>query len=470
MYRVPDEHYIRIHHVRPRFKNDIENVLLYMAGEISKLEPLPKKLFDETLNEAIYKYPGNITKTLKTINNWRTEISSLFGFIINDGQTSKPGKRAIELYETEDLIETFKKFLYTFQYPGAHIKAHENKILIEQGVNFKPIKSILKILKKAEELEGEHVGITKAEVCHCVLNDLRCVRDDEDPSETWKRISANRKEEIEYDITGDVIRYAGDILDYMKIANLLITYDSRSYYINTLENVMVLKYINSNEWFNGYDNLIANRAATLDEINQCNLAWAEYVNQDLGTTDFATDVLAFIAQDSEEYEQLKQKSVEAFEDKLYADTITSTKDIGDMGEGMVYSHECQRVKLCGRNELIHLIQRIPTKFAVGYDIQSVEIDERKRYIEVKTTISMKPLHFTKIHLTPNEWNVAKSTKDRYFIYRLAISKQDKKLFIIQDPVGLYKSDLIDMIPRDGAEITFDTKNSGHFEELLSWAN
>lgn len=470
MYQVPEAYYIRIHHVRPRFKNDIENVLLYMAGEISKLPALSKKEFNEKLDEAIYQYPGNITKTPKTIHNWRTEISSLFGFIINDEGVCRPGERAIELYKSEDLVEGFKKFLYTFQYPGAHIKAHENKVLIEQGVHFKPAKFILKLLKKAEEIEGKRVGITKGEICHCVLNDLRCVRDQEDAVDTWKRIKDNRNDAIEYDMTGDVIRYAGDILDYMEIANLLTTYDSRSYYLNTLENEMILKFINSAEWFKGYDRMIANRAATLDEINACNLAWAEYVNQDLGSTDFATDILAFIAQDDEEYEQLRQQSLEAFEDKLDTDAITSTKDIGDMGEGMVYGHECQRVKVGGRSDLIHLIKKIPTQFAVGYDIQSVELDELKRYIEVKTTISMKPLHFTKIHLTPNEWNTANTSRDRYFIYRLAISKQDKKLFIMQDPVGLYKRDLIDMIPRDGAEITFDTKTSGYYEELLSWAN
>lgn len=26
MYKVPDEYYFRIHHVRPRFKDDVENV------------------------------------------------------------------------------------------------------------------------------------------------------------------------------------------------------------------------------------------------------------------------------------------------------------------------------------------------------------------------------------------------------------------------------------------------------------
>lgn len=470
MYQVPTDYYIRLHHVRPRFKNDIENVLLYMASEISKLPALPKKEFNQKLDNIIYHYPGNVMKQPKTINNWRTEISSLFGFIINNSGICSAGRRAIELHESGDLIESFKKFLYTFQYPGAHIKAQEVKVLIEQGVHFKPAKSILILLKTAEKIEGKRVGITKAEFCHCILNDLRCVSGQEEPMETWKRIKINRNDNVDYDMTGDIIRYAGDILDYMEIANLLTTYDNRSYYLNTLEYEMILKFINSNEWFDGYDKMIANRSATLEEINACNLGWAKYVNKDWGTTDFSTDILAFIAQDNQEYEQLRQKSVELFEDKLGTDAITSTKDIGDMGEGMVYSHECQRIKLGGRDDLIHLIQRIPTKFAVGYDIQSVELDELKRYIEVKTTISMKPLQFTKIHLTPNEWSVARTNKDRYFIYRLAISKKEKKLFIMQDPVGLYKRDLIDMIPRNGAEITFDTKTSGHYEELLSWKN
>ena len=61
-------------------------------------------------------------------------------------------------------------------------------------------------------------------------------------------------------------------------------------------------------------------------------------------------------------------------------------------------------------------------------------------------------------------------KDRYFVYRLMISKVEKKLFILQDPVGLYKKDILSMIPKDGAEITFDTKTAGNFEELLTWAN
>ena len=125
MYKVPEEYYFRIHHVRPRFKGDIENVLLFMATEISKMEEMPEKDFANELNNAIRRYPGNGIREIKTINNWRTEISALFGYFIVENGTTRPGKRAIELAKKEDLVEAFKTFLYTFQYPGAHIKAHE---------------------------------------------------------------------------------------------------------------------------------------------------------------------------------------------------------------------------------------------------------------------------------------------------------------------------------------------------------
>jgi hypothetical protein len=49
-----------------------------------------------------------------------------------------------------------------------------------------------------------------------------------------------------------------------------------------------------------------------------------------------------------------------------------------------------------------------------------------------------------------------------------ISKGATKLFLLQDPVGLYKQDKINMIPNDGADITFDPKTVGRFEELLVW--
>ena len=121
LYTVPEEFYFRIHHVRPRFKSDIENVLLFMATEISKIPEMDEKAFAIELNNAIRRYPGNAVSKIKTINNWRTEISSLFGYFIVENGKTRPGLRAIELANKEDLVEAFKIFLYSFQYLGAHI-------------------------------------------------------------------------------------------------------------------------------------------------------------------------------------------------------------------------------------------------------------------------------------------------------------------------------------------------------------
>ena len=228
-YKIPEEYYFRIHHVRPRFKGDIENVLIYMAEEISAGGEKETSQFVSEINAAIFNYPGNSHRTLKTINNWRTEISALFGFIEHTDNTDKPGKRAIELSERQDLVECFKTFLYNFQYPGAHIKPASVLEQIEAGIRFKPAQYILKLLRYANRTGGNASGITKYEVCHCVFNDLRVTHYNEGVEKTWERILSNRRAGYEYDQTGDVIRYAGDIIDYMEIANLLKTYDSRMY-------------------------------------------------------------------------------------------------------------------------------------------------------------------------------------------------------------------------------------------------
>ena len=485
IYKIPDEYYFRVHHVRPRFKGDIENVLIYMAEEIAALGELKTEQFVAGINEAIRRYPGNMHREMKTINNWRTEISALFGFIEHTETTERPGRRALELAGNQDLVESFKNFLYNFQYPGAHIKPQEILKQVEAGIHFKPAQYILKLLRYANQQEECSIGVTKAEVCHCIFNDLRVTRDQESVEKTWKRIKKNREKEINYDQRGDVIRYAGDILDYMEIANLLKTYDSRTYYLNTIEEEAVIKFCESTEWFSGYDAMINMRSGTLEAVKTCTNDWFAYVNRDMKDTDFSTDILSYIASDEDELavlkEQICQEEIASASDIMqredliekkiasYIDKFT-TKDIGDVGESLVHGHECMRLKLGGREDLIHLIKRIPTQFAVGYDINSVELDERKRFIEVKTTISSKPLHFNRIHLTKNEWNTADSTRDRYYVYRLLLSKTERKLFLLQDPVGLYKKDEISMIPGNGADITFDPKKVGKFEELLTWKN
>lgn len=248
----------------------------------------------------------------------------------------------------------------------------------------------------------------------------------------------------------------------MVIANLL-KISHGYYYLNRLENEAIFAFIDSKNWFQGYDKFYnCDRSYSLSEIADIEKFWFEYVNTDLDKNLFKTDILSYIEED-DDYKILVDSKISEILQSV------KTKDIGDLGESLILGHEKVRVKNVGREDLIHLIKKIPTSLGVGYDIQSVEQDARKRYIEVKTTISNKKLTLLSFHMTPNEWSTAESLKDRYFVYRLMISKEEKTIYILQNPVGLYKQDIINMQPRNGVEITF-IKNTCEKTKLMLWKN
>lgn len=468
-YKIPDKYFHRIHHIRPRFKNNVENVLIYIATEISKIDRQSKVSFDSKLDTAIRKFPGNANRVKKTINNWRTEISSLFGFYQTDGKESWKGLRAIELSESQDLVLAFKIFLFHFQWPGGHLKNHENLKLIHAGVKFHPTNFILSLLRHAEKKERKRESIDKAELTHCAFNDLRVTRDHERLSSVWKRIKENRKNKVEYDWTGDVIRYAGDILDYMEIANLLVSHGNK-FYLNSPEKVTTTKFIKYNPWFSLYDRYIGKSDTEIKDIKPIQNKWFEYTNKKLEENFFQTDLLAVLAKDDREYKALQRKTNEIFEDRIKKEEGVRTKEIGDIGENLIYAHECMRIKNGGKSDILHLIKCIPNALAVGFDINSRELNETFRCIEVKTTISSRALSFNRFTLTKNEWNAAVSFGKRYYVYRLFISKGEKRLFVIQDPVKKYKKGKLALASRNGKDISFDPSKCGEFVELLEWNN
>jgi len=372
---------------------------------------------------------------------------------------------AIKLAEKQDLVQFFKYFLFYFQYPGGHIKSHKLKEVIDKGIKFKPAKYFLRVLEAGEKILDNRFSINKAEATHFIYNDLRVTRDNCDPLEIAQRIIDNRESDIYIDWQGDIIRYAGDILDYMVIADLLVLHGNK-YYINYSDRETVTSFIESELWFDGYDQYYGENFE-ISELSIIEDNWFHYVNKDLGPDLFKTDVLKYLGIEEEEYSNLIDEALEVIQEKFDPDNVRNTKEIGDFGENLIVGHECMRIKNGGREDLIHLIKKIPTQFAVGYDIQSVELDTTKRYIEVKSTISNKSLNFFHFHLTPNEWSTAETIKEAYYVYRLMISKFERRLYVIKDPVGHYKNDKIKMSPRNGADITF-TEGIGEYKELLIW--
>ena len=66
-YKIPDEYFFRLHHVRPRFKNDVEEVLLYVATSISEMEVLPEKEFNDALNKVLFGFKKTLLPLKKLL-------------------------------------------------------------------------------------------------------------------------------------------------------------------------------------------------------------------------------------------------------------------------------------------------------------------------------------------------------------------------------------------------------------------
>ena len=279
----------------------------------------------------------------------------------------------------------------------------------------------------------ENLYLTDVEFCHCVLNDLRVTRDHEDISLTISRILTNRSDKVAYDSQGDTKRYALDILDYCVLAGLMLK-DYKGKYFFREDALDFLKYFKDHApLFRSYK-----KEQSLQEIEAVKPLWIDFVN------DSSNSLL-------KSFEEEISKEASGVSDGL----AFSTKQIGDEGEALTLAHEKIWLEKNGRPDLSKLVQFIPTQFAMGFDIYSRELDATMRHIEVKTTVSQKDFTVNRVHLTPNEWAAAESHRSRYFIYRLQLSSESCSLWIIQDPVGLYKQDRIKMVPRNGADIFFD---------------
>ncbi|MCP4985796.1 MAG: DUF3883 domain-containing protein [Colwellia sp.] len=472
MYAVPDEYFIRLHHCRPRFKNQIENILLYVTNEICSIGEKPEAEFASELFDAIKIFPGNSIKADKTIDNWRTEISSLLGLVeYTESGTCKPSKMARILNDKQDLIEFFRFFCFKFQYPGGHVKKEQTAKLVNLGVKFKPVKFLLNIMLEGNKKSNGKFGLSKAEATHCIFNDLRVIRDAQSPEKTLSLILENRKNNVEYDCGGDITRYAGDILDYMELANLVSLKPNNSYYIKTNELAVLNSFTKSDEYFPAYEPFYVDRKATPKDILGTQKAWFNYVNEGLETSIFESDILEILSEASHSQDQKDstfiQRMIENIRKKQEQNGKIKTKEIGDTGESIAIQHEQVRLINLGRNDLAKKVIKIPEIYAAGYDINSFTGEsEIKRFVEVKTTISKNKLQTSRFHMTPNEWGAAETLRDAYYIYRLMISSDGVKLFVINNPVGKYKADKLGMTPRNGIDITYSEK-SGQIEELLA---
>jgi len=461
--------HFRLHHCRPRFKNQFEEVLLYVAQSISDLGPLEESEFNRRLDDQIRLFPGNLQKSAKTIANWRTEISALFSMMRTDEGITRPTATATRLAESQDLIEFFRFFLFRFQYPGGHVKAHEAAEMIGRGVRFLPAQFLIQVLIAGQELreDGFPFGISPAEATHLIFNDLRVTASTEiAPRQVATTILDNRKRWTRYDRDGDVVRYAKDLLDYMVYADLA-TYRpaTDTYSLNPLSIAASIAIAEHSGLFTGYDHLYGSVPSSR-EVAECELEWVDFASAVENAPDLAgglDEILAISADSS-------TKAVDTILLQGIANALQgNANDIGRIGEAVAIAHEQNRLNALGRRDLAPRVVKIPERFGVGYDLNSFEGTQEQsvdtpRLVEVKTTRSRSRRLFMSFKMTPNEWAVARNSLN-YFVYRILLSPEGPSLFVIPNPFQKYVDGDLAMVPRDGAEITY-TEDAGAWQDLL----
>ena len=466
--------------------SNIENVLLYMANECCRIPRCSCSEYNKRYFNAIKMFPGNIGMTRKTLDNWRTEIPALFGFYKENKETdiTETTQMAVFLHENQDLTQFLRLFLYSFQFPGGHMKAVDVKDIIYNNIRFKPARILIQVLLAgnsilSEQDSSKEMSISAEEATYCIFNDIRVTSGTVSANEIAQTILNNRKNKLKYynpkdkkirSLTGtprtkgDVTRYAKDILDYMEIANLLIKTNGY-YYLKGNEMVAIQNFRDDKTWFKGYDSLYGKKDIETVELTKIEQEWFDYVNNSMRPELFKTDVKAMFCQ--------KNIVDVVFDDRIkevVASDDRTMKDIGNLGEAMICGHEKMRLKINGYEDFVRLVQIVDSpSYHPGFDIDSYEADgtEAHRYIEVKTTISKKKIQMFGFHMSPNEWRVAGTIKEHYCIYRLMLSEQDKILYILRNPVSLYKADQIEAEPRNGMEISFSTELFKP-TELLTW--
>lgn len=471
LYEIPDKHFFRLHHARPRFKNDVESILLFVCQRISNLDRKPTPEYDAELFKMIRSYPGNMEKTDKTIHNWRTEISALFGLVERHGDYSQAGLYAQLLAKNEDLVEFFRYFILTFQYPGGHIKPKKIGQQIEAGVQFHPAKFIIELFFEGQRIlgDGKQFSLTSAELTSLVFNDLRVTASKErPPAKIAEIILENRKNRVVYDQEGDVIRYAQDVLDYMVLADILTKRaTTNAYHFKTLGQEAALKISQRAPLFDGYKAFYGHGLPDTQEIAEIEDEWMEFVNKDRQTEAFVGDILSILETEDDNFNIKVDELIEGLRMAMTGDA----QDIGRVGESLTITHEVTRLSRLARVDLANKVKKIPDKLGLGYDIFSFEgmsnseLADLSRHIEVKTTRSKGQLRNNSFTLTPSEWNAARTLKETYFVYRLIISEGSLKMFVIKNPYEQERLGTITMTPRKGAEISY-TEKAGAWEEIL----
>ena len=227
------------------------------------------------------------------------------------------------------------------------------------------------------------------------------------------------------------------ILDKDYMENVIKIFES-SDYCKCTDKAVMLDFLKSDRYFIGpLDSKITILEDTLEEESE-DYSYDEVKPEKLQIIDVPENIKKYKTTDKSNFIARKTKYLE----------LNKTRYLrGVLAEELVYKYEKQRLIDEGQEDLANEVKWVSQELGdgLGYDIQSFQKigDEyRKIFIEVKGTSEDESQPF---EITLNEYNLAKTEKENYKIYRVIKTKEKvAKCFIID---GDKLEELFELIPQ-----------------------
>lgn len=112
----------------------------------------------------------------------------------------------------------------------------------------------------------------------------------------------------------------------------------------------------------------------------------------------------------------------------YLEIEQQNRNLGMLGEELIYEYEKWRLIKSGKENLIDRIKWVSKESGdgAGFDILSINENGSDRYIEVKTT---KLGELTPFYFTSNELKFSQKNSKHYFLYRVFKINQNPNMFV-----------------------------------------
>lgn len=430
MYNPSEQFRCEIIRGRTRSADDL---LPAYAEIIYDICPCTEEIFGIEFNKQLSETLGNTTN--KTLNNHRTEIAGkLFGmYYKNPEGIIFMSERTEKLLRTSDQPAFFKDICFKLQFPNGMDKFHTLKEKIRNKLSIRQYPFILKVLMLSYDYG---YFLTKDDVGYYILNSLHVLQGLVTPEEVVKKIIEDKKENITKKVntpgkpSSYSVQHINEQINYLELANL-IKVKQKVIYINLKEEKtinLISEYWKAPLEFDVYKYNIEK----LEGKNSLYYDWQLYYSQLNSSIDFSTTMDELNVEESTSNNEKSQSK-------------TTTVEIGDEGERVVFQYEKNRVKSFNTrlaNKVVHLGK---TK-GLGYDIQSVlaepgDFAEFVKFIEVKTTKRVTPPDIKKgilndtVNLTRNEYIAAAQNRENYVIYRVYLTPGQITMLVIKDPFG-----------------------------------